>query len=64
MTSWSGDQVRSDFNRANVIQIPRDPERRYRLVSSPARFICLSEDVVDCKETGHERDSSSQHNRF
>jgi len=64
MTSRSGDQVRSDFNRANVIQIARDPERRYRLVSAPARFICLSKDVVDCKETGHERDGSSQHDRF
>ena len=64
MTFWSRDQVRRDFDGPNIVQVSGDPEWCYRFVPAPAGFICLSEDVVDCKETGHERDSSSQHNRF
>jgi hypothetical protein len=38
-----GNQVRSDFNRTDVIQISGDPEWRYGFVPASVLLICLSE---------------------
>src|ERR1700758_5887944 len=64
MTFWSGDQVRSDFNRADVIQVSGDPERRYRFIPTPTGFVCLSEEVVASEEEGSQNYNRSQHERF
>ena len=47
MAFWRGDQVRTDFSRADVIQISGDTEWRYGFVPAAARFISLSEQALN-----------------
>src|ERR1700746_1197298 len=64
MTFWGGDQVRSDFKRADVIQVSGDPERGYRFIPTPAGFVCLSEEVVASEEEAGQDYNRSPHERF
>src|SRR4029077_1894851 len=64
MSFWCGDQVRRDFNRADVIQVSGDPEWRYRFVPAPARFICLSQEALSRERKADQDDDGSQHERL
>jgi hypothetical protein len=50
MTLGRRDYVGSNSIAPTLVEVPSDPKRRHRLVSSPVRFVGLGENAVEREE--------------
>src|SRR5205807_2626079 len=56
MTLRGSDQVGSDFNCADIIEIPGDPKWRHRLVPTAARSVGLGKNAVEGEQNECDRE--------